>query len=152
MKKPLFAIGAIAILAIAYWLISPLFIVTTVNETVKDLPNEGVGSIVMSRGDFTDGEPGHHAAGTAVLLKYTDGNYAVRFEDDFEVTNGPDLFVYFGRDGVYDKNARISNLKASKGGQNYMVPKEIDASRYDELWIWCRAFSVKFGAAKLLPS
>ncbi len=136
---------------VGYWLISPLFIVTTSNETMGDLPNAGVGSTVISRGEFTDGEPGHHAAGEAVLLKYTDGSYAVRFEDNFEVTNGPDLFVYFGKDGVYDKQARISSLKASKGGQNYMVPMEINPEQYNEIWIWCRAFSVKFGTAKLIP-
>jgi hypothetical protein len=150
MKKVVIGTILIIVLAVAYWLISPLFITTEVNETVADLPNQGVGSIVIARGSFIDGAPGHTAEGEAVLLKYEDGNYAVRFEDDFKVTNGPDLFVYFGKDGQYDKNARLGELKGSVGGQNYVVPAGIDARAYNEVWIWCRAFGVEFGRAALV--
>ena len=88
----------------------------------------------------------------AKLLKLEDGTYAVRFEDDFEVTNGPDLFVYLGKDGTYDKGAVLGRLKGSMGGQNYIIPSSIIATAYNEVWVWCRAFGVKFGSAQLLSS
>lgn len=149
MKKIIIAVILLIVLAVGYWLISPLFIVTVSNETVRDLPNQGVGSVVAAFGDFEDGDSSHHATGQASLLRLEDGSYVVRFEDDFEVTNGPDLFVYFGKDGAYDKKALIGGLKASKGGQNYVVPADIDVAQYNEVWVWCRAFGVKFGAARL---
>jgi hypothetical protein len=153
MRPRTFAIasGIIVVLAIAYWLVSPLFITTVSTETSADLPNAGTGATRVSHGQFTDGAPGHHASGQVVLLGYDDGSYAIRFEDDFKVTNGPDLFVYFGKDGEYVSDARISDLKASTGGQNYLVPTNIDPRQFNEIWIWCRAFGVKFGSAKLEP-
>lgn len=145
-------IGAIVLGAVlAYWLISPLFITTVSDEKLSDLPNQAIGTRVIARGEFTDGEPGHHGQGTAVLLRYENGTYAVRFEDDFEVTNGPDLFVYFGNSGAIDTDARIAALTASKGGQNYLVPEHINVDAYNEIWVWCRAFGVNFASAVLEP-
>ncbi|HEY4475510.1 MAG TPA: DM13 domain-containing protein [Candidatus Paceibacterota bacterium] len=154
MKKIIISLLAIGVLGVAYWLISPLFIKTVSDEKITDLPGVSPGTIsaepaIVSRGEFTDGESGHHAKGEALLLKLADGGYAVRFEDGFEITNGPDLFVYLGKDGEYDKNANLGGLKGSVGGQNYLIPSEIDISKYNEVWIWCRAFSVKFGSARL---
>src|SRR3989344_1761488 len=133
MKKIIIAGAAVVVLGVAYWLISPLFITTVSNETMSDLPSAGIGSMVVSRGQVQDGGPGHHASGEALLLKNADGSYAVRFEDNFAVTNGPDVFVYFGKDGQYDSNARLSGLKGSMGGQNYVVPAGIDATQYNEV-------------------
>ena len=70
-------------------------------------------------------------------------------EDNFEITNGPDLFVYLGKDGEYDKNANLGGLKGIVGGQNYLIPREIGISKYNEVWVWCRAFGVGFGVANL---
>ncbi|OGM98615.1 MAG: hypothetical protein A2915_02160 [Candidatus Yanofskybacteria bacterium RIFCSPLOWO2_01_FULL_41_34] len=71
------------------------------------------------------------------------------FEDNFKVTNGPDLFVYFGKDGKYSSEARIGALKGNIGGQNYEVSESINPEEYNEVWVWCRAFSVPFSSAVL---
>ncbi len=110
------------------------------SESVE--PIRGVG-----QGSF-EGLAGHSGAGTASLVMI-DGQFFVRLEDDFRVTNGPDLFVGFGKNGEYDKNAQIAPLKGNEGGQNYAVPAEINAAQYNEVWIWCRAFSVPFAKAQL---
>ena len=149
-KKLILGIIILAIGVLVYWLVLPLFITTKVDEKLSELPNQAVGSVVMARGNFVDGAPGHYASGEVVLLKQADGSYAVRFEDDFKVTNGPDLFVYLGRDGKYDKVANLGQLKGSEGGQNYLVPAEIVVEDYNEVYVWCRAFSVEFGSAKLV--
>ena len=70
-------------------------------------------------------------------------------EDDFEVTNGPDLFVYLGRNGEYVAQTNLGRLKGNIGSQNYEIPSSIDLSQYDEAWVWCRAFAVPFGKAIL---
>jgi hypothetical protein len=187
MKKVLLGIGIVIILAVGYWLVSPLFIEKQVSETLEDIlppvekeqikeevrkqvpevnaPEEGSEPKIsepteepppeavepqvniLGEGQFT-GLTGHSGEGTAKLLEI-EGKYYVRFEDDFRVTNGPDLFVYFGRDGEYVSETRIEKLKGNIGGQNYEVPAGINPLDYNEVWVWCRAFSVPFASARL---
>jgi len=136
---------------VGYWLISPLFIDKKVSETMEDIeimtPADSK-QIVVSQGNFKDVDNFHKGEGTVKLIKSGD-KYFVRFEDDFRVTNGPDLFVHFGRDGKYSSEARIGALKGNIGGQNYEVPENINPGEYNEVWVWCRAFSVPFSSAVL---
>lgn len=109
-------------------------------QTTSDV--RGVG-----QGHF-EGLVGHSAAGRASLLRIGEAFY-VRLEDDFRVTNGPDLYVAFGKNGEVDTDALIAPLKGNEGGQNYTVPETINAAQYNEIWIYCRAFSTPFGKAVL---
>lgn len=101
----------------------------------------------VGQGTF-EGLAGHSAEGRASLIKIGD-KYFVRLEDDFRVTNGPDLYVGFGKSGAYQKGAEIARLKGNEGGQNYEVPAELNPAQFNEVWIWCRAFSVPFAKAVL---
>ena len=105
-------------------------------------------AVIAGQGTFS-GLAGHNGSGKATLIKVGD-KYYVRFEDDFRVTNGPDLYVDLGRSGEHDGAARLGRLKGSVGGQNYEVPAGIDVSAYNEVWVWCRAFSVPFAKASWL--
>jgi len=150
MKKIIIAVLIIAVLGVGYWLVSPLFIDKIVSEKLEDIMPEQMipeAEAVVSNGSFS-GLQGHNAQGTAKLLKIN-GKYFVRFEDDFRMTNGPDLFVYFGKDGKYAREAELGRLKGNIGGQNYEVPANLNPSDYNEVWVWCRAFSVAFGKAQL---
>jgi hypothetical protein len=102
---------------------------------------------VIAEGTFT-GLTGHSGQGTAKLIRIGSAYY-VRLEDDFRVTNGPDLFVYFGRDNQYVSSARLGSLKGNAGGQNYEVPSNINPADFSEIWVWCRSFSVPFAKAIL---
>ncbi len=101
----------------------------------------------LTRGSFV-GLLGHRATGTVVRVQ-TEDQDVLRFQEDFVATNGPDLFVYLGKDGKIDKEKRLAALKGNKGSQNYVIPPEWDVEGYDEVWIWCRAFSVVFARATL---
>ncbi len=152
MKKSgriIIVITVVVALPIAYWLISPLFITKQVNEKLEDImpPQAAITEKRLAQGVFT-GLAGHSATGTVTLYQFGN-NYILRLEDDFMVTNGPDLFVHFGKDGAYVKEARLAALKGNLGGQNYEVPADINPSDYDEVWIWCRSFAVPFGKAVL---
>jgi len=149
MNKKLLIVGVVIVgIGVGYWLISPLFITKRVDESMNDIPQPSAQTVqTVRQGTFT-GLAGHNGQGTAKLLK-TGSQYYVRLEDDFKVTNGPDLFVYFGKDGQYVAQARLGSLKGNEGGQNYEVPAGIDPGDYNEVWIWCRAFSVGFAKAVL---
>lgn len=161
MKKILIVILAIIIAGIAYWLVSPLFITKIVNEDIpiqsSGQKNEGAetmtdsqilpGEVAVSLTGSFEGRDGHSASGTARIIE-ADGKKYVRFESDFKITNGPDLFVHLGRNGQYISSASLGSLKGNEGSQNYEIPQELDVNDYDEVWVWCRAFSVPFGVAK----
>ena len=154
-------------IGIAYWLVSPLFITKEVHESVEEImapkvieqsgeqqnvvpppAKEALVPVVVRSGAFMDADDFHKSSGTAQLIKIGE-KYFVRFEDDFKTTNGPDLFVHFGKDGKYVAEARLGALKGNVGSQNYEVPADLNPNDYNEVWIWCRAFFVAFGKAVL---
>ncbi|MEK7606504.1 MAG: DM13 domain-containing protein [Patescibacteria group bacterium] len=160
MKKVFLILLILIILAIAYWLVSPLFIdkrvseefpsaekytATSSNQTAPVTPE------IVATGTFSGFDRIHYGSGDVRLIK-TEMGYVIRFEENFEVANGPDLFVGLGKDGVYKEEAQLEHLKGNIGSQNYLIPEHIDIDAYNEVWVWCRAFSVPFAKASLLPS
>jgi len=146
MKKYLIILVSLVVISVGYFLISPLFREEKVDEKIEDISGEENVSTI-SEGTF-EGLGAHNAKGTAKLIKIGDKFY-VRFEDDFEVTNGPDLFVHFGKDGNYIAEARLGKLKGNIGGQNYEVLEGINPENFNEVWVWCRTFSTPFAKAVL---
>ncbi len=150
-KKIIYILIGVTALSLAYWLISPIFRNIRVNESIDSIqPDKGQGQQVIETihsGQFT-GVSGHHAEGTADLIKSGD-KYIIRFENDFKITNGPDLLVYLGKGGQYYSNAKIAELKGNIGSQNYELPSSININDYNEVWVWCRSFHVGFGMAEL---
>ncbi len=149
MKKLSIVIFAVVVLVVVYWLSSPLFIDRKVGEKLEEITSVGEGApSVVVEGMFVGADDFHKANGAMKVLK-TGDKYFVRLEDNFMVTNGPDLFVYFGKNGAYDPNAQIAALKGNIGGQNYEVPVNLNPLDYNEVWIWCRVFVVPFGRAEM---
>lgn len=97
----------------------------------------------------------HETSGRATLSKASDDRYYVRLED-FRTENGPDLVVYLsaapasaeGREFA-DDFVDLGELKGNIGNQNYVVPEGTDLEQYRSVVIWCRRFTVPFGAAPL---
>lgn len=93
--------------------------------------------------------------GQALLIELPDGSQVVRLED-LDTQNGPDLKVYLSdapagaaEDRFDDDYVNLGPLKGNKGNQNYDVPRDVDASRYRSIVVWCERFSVGFGVAGL---
>ena len=152
MKKIIIAVVLLAVLGIGYWLASPLFLNKRVSEELdfSALP-AGVEPVLTLRGSFTGFDKVHYGSGNVSVLKV--GNkYIVRLEDNFNVANGPDLYVGFGKDGQYVKGSDIARLKGNIGSQNYEVPSAVNLADYNEVWIWCKTFSVGFAKALLTTS
>jgi hypothetical protein len=152
MKKALIIIAVLVVGGFGYWTISPFFIDKRVSEEL-DFSAEPVGTqpILVWRGLFTGFDRIHTGTGNVSVLKVGD-KYIIRFEENFDVANGPDLFVGLGKDGKYVEGTEIGKLKGNIGSQNYEVPENINLADYNEVWIWCRAFSVGFAKAKLTGS
>ncbi len=98
----------------------------------------------------------HETKGVATIYRLDDGRRVLRLTE-FTTSNGPDVRLYLvaasdvqkedaaKRAGIVDLGA----LKGNIGDQNYDVPEGLDLSKYRAVSVWCRRFSVNFGAAPL---
>lgn len=163
-KRVAAAISAVVVVSIAVlaWWFQPwkLFVDETVDEGAPSLgPTAGASApatpSVLSTGRFRSLE--HETTGVATILTAPDGKRVVRLED-LRTSNGPDLVVMLSatpatEDGwrAYDDGLHVTlgKLKGNIGDQNYSVPPSVDLSRYRSVVIWCRRFTVGFGAAPL---
>lgn len=115
---------------------------------------EPSGPVALTIGDFVS-RSRYTVTGEATIYELEDGSRTLRLED-FESTNGPNLFVYLAASDAADPDADLDAdfvdlgaLRGNVGNQNYDVPTEVDLDVYDTVVIWCRPFSVAFGAADL---
>jgi len=95
----------------------------------------------------------HSAEGTAAVYEQ-DGTYVLRFEDDTDIQNGPDLYVWVLPSADYEGGTPpdyidLGKIKGNVGGQNYELPAEFDPNEHRFVLIWCERFSVPFAAAPL---
>ncbi|GAA0672164.1 DM13 domain-containing protein [Kitasatospora atroaurantiaca] len=110
----------------------------------------------LARGTFRSGE--HATTGTARLVRLPDGSTVLRLED-LDTSDGPDVHVYLSTapatesksDHLGAKPLELDRLKGNHGNQNYAVPAGTDLTAYRSAVIWCKRFSVGFGAADLTP-
>jgi hypothetical protein len=104
-------------------------------------------AVQVATGRFRSGA--HETSGTAQLIRKADGSLVVVLRD-LDTDPGPDLRVYLaGDDGKVEDGKDLGKLKGNKGTSQYAVPAGTKASDIGSVAIWCRAFSVSFGAAEL---
>jgi len=116
---------------------------------------EAAGITRVVEGQFIDLD--HVGEGTAVVLTDGTSQRFLRFEDDFAIDNGPDLFVYLvagvsadGDQSQFDDDfVNLGVLSGNIGSQNYEIPADLDLDVYNTVVIWCRRFGVAFNAADL---
>lgn len=146
-KRRTLIVGVVVVAAVvAYYLASPLWINVQVSEPLVEM--EAAKSTRLTKGSFTDADDFHKTKGTTVILRFVNSSRILRFED-FQTTNGPDLFVYLSAEKEARTFLNVGGLKGNIGDQNYQIPADADLSRYKYVLIWCRAFSVLFGSAEL---
>lgn len=98
-------------------------------------------------GSFS-GASGHQAAGQVAVVQTADG-WEVRLEDDFTFDGAPDPWVGFGKSGAFAPATDFYRLRSNTGAQVYKVPADVDPTAYDEVYIWCRRYSVPLGVARI---
>lgn len=174
MKRTVIFLVLVVIASMAWYLARPLFMNDHVSEDLPEdfsdyqfpITEESVSTPkaeeevfeagkmpeVFLSGSFEDADNFHKGSGDAKIIKNRD-NYLLRLEN-FEVTNGPDLYVVLSPDGNPTDHdslgdyADLGRLKGNVGNQNYSLDG-IDVSKYKSVVIYCKAFSVIFSVATL---
>lgn len=110
--------------------------------------------VALATGEFHSNA--HETTGRASIFRLGDGRRVLRLTK-FATSNGPDVRVYLvaapdvqdpevvKRAGFID----LGGMKGNVGDQNYEVPADVNLDQYRSVSIWCRRFSVNFGAAPL---
>ena len=101
----------------------------------------------------------HPTKGTATIYQMGDGTRILRLTS-FSTSNGPDVHVYVvaaddAKDVATVEKAGFVDLgviKGNMGDQNYTLDSDLDLAKYRAVSIWCKRFSVNFGAAALRPA
>ncbi|MEM9282996.1 MAG: DM13 domain-containing protein [Verrucomicrobiota bacterium] len=102
---------------------------------------------IVSAGSFA-GHSDHETSGAGSIIRDKDGKYFVVLGDDFSLDGAPDPRVGLGKDG-YQASTDLGKLQRKNGKQVYAIPASIDPNEFNEIWIWCKRFSVGLGVAKL---
>ncbi len=161
---PLRKVGVAGILlclaALAWYLGSPLFIRTTVNEALPIPPATASAAsaapatgpaiatapppTTIARGELGYVDAIHNGSGPVFLVR-AGGETFVRF-DGVAITNAPDVHVYLSSEtgGRWTEatSLYLGPLKATNGSFNYPLAAGADVSRYKSVVVWCRQFSV----------
>ena len=99
----------------------------------------------------------HPTEGTATIYRMGDGARVLRFTN-FKTSNGPDVHIYMvAADDAKDSASvlragfiDLGTIKGNIGDQNYVLGPDVDLSKYRAVSVWCKRFSVNFGAAPLM--
>lgn len=114
-------------------------------------PTTTVGPVPVSTGQMFGID--HAAEGTATVYQQDD-RFVLRLEDDTDIQNGPDLYVWVLPSTSYGGGSPteyidLGTLKGTVGGQNYELPADFDPELHRTVLIWCLRFAVPFAAAEL---
>jgi hypothetical protein len=151
---PFARLGVLVVLAafaaVAWYLVSPLFIRTTLVEPASPVSP----SAPLKRGSFNEIDAIHRGQGEALVYRLPDGRLRVQLEA-FSVTNGPDLHVYLSRHADPSGDAQVKDglllgaLKASDGEFGYETEAPADPAEFNAVAIHCVRFRTLFSYAKL---
>ena len=144
-RKFLFIVIFIAIAGFLFWYFLGL---TFFPKNIQEEIMEGT---VIKKGSFIPIDSIHKGSGTATIVQSGE-NYYLNLEN-FQVTNGPDLYVYLSKnDDITNEDLlgefkEISVLKGNSGNQIYELTQS--QAEFSSVVIWCKRFGVLFSSATL---
>ena len=160
MKKWRVIIPVVVIALIAAWYAfrpERLFVNRKVDESFPTVKAVSAGSSrqALESGNFYSIM--HPTNGTATIYRLADGSRVLRLTN-FKTSNGPDVHIYMvaaddAKDNATVKRAGfidLGDIKGNIGDQNYALGPDVDLAKYRAVSVWCKRFSVNFGAAPLM--
>lgn len=153
----LIVVGALVVLELTYFQFHTYFRRTEVQEvlpTATPGPARSPGAQVtpvptprtIAQGQFGVVDAIHKGSGTARIVEQNGTRYL--YLENFEVTSGPDLYVYLSDGEALARSvedlgtyADLGPLKATAGNQVYEIPA---GAPQGAAVIWCKRFGVLF--------
>jgi hypothetical protein len=113
---------------------------------------------VIAQGSFVT--HAHTTRGAVQIVRLADGRHQLIIRD-LRTSDGPDVRVWLSDQpvpttGPFDiygqgRHVELGLLKGNVGDLVYDIPATVDFTAYASVDLWCKRFSVSFGAASLHP-
>lgn len=123
------------------------------DPTPAPKPSPGEAAVIAA-GTWT-GRASYRAGGSAQIVMLEDGNFEVRFSDDFTVSRVPGPVVVVSRRDTLGTSIRpeegdieLGVQAQPSGAQRYRLPAGADDRRF--VWIYCKPFGLEVGRAELV--
>ncbi len=109
---------------------------------------------ILFSGEFSEKDASTSAEGHFSIIREA-GVRRLVLGEDFQITDGPDLFVLLSPkffDDATDGNANentvnLGALQTNTGEQTYEIPADVDLTQYQSVLIHCIEYSHLFGGA-----
>jgi Electron transfer DM13 len=130
---------------IIYAAIPALLLFAACKKAPANLQEELPKGTTTAAGNFTSSA--HSTSGKARVVDSLGKKYLL-FEN-FSTDNGPSLKVWISKNTGVSEYKSLGTLKAASGNFYYELSAEQNTAVYNHVLIWCDAFNVLFGYAKL---
>jgi Electron transfer DM13 len=132
---------------------------SSTSSPMRAISTSTVDFMKKKTGSFIRVDSVHYGEGQVGIYE-KEGNYVLQLEENFEVANGPDLYVWLvskqdlgnavgGVNTTPGSYFDLGKLEKTTGKQQFSVNKsEFDQYNYAVV-IWCKAFGVQFSRAIL---
>lgn len=132
-------------------LLSSLFLVSCIREntSTEDLMEMAPeNSVLKYSGNFIQGPYGNNVNGKAEIYE-KNGTYTLVFNENFTVSNGPDLYVYVSKEQQPSQFISLGKLKSVNGGQTYTFTGLVNFEEYKYAVVHCQQYNHLFSYASL---
>ncbi|GAA5220668.1 DM13 domain-containing protein [Membranihabitans marinus] len=93
------------------------------------------------------GKTGHRVSGSVVVSA---DSKTLTLQEDFSTQSGPGLQIYLSKSADSGSGGiDLGAIKSNSGTQTYTIPDGVKVSDYKFVLVYCKPFSVVFGAAEL---
>lgn len=133
------------------WLLALIALMLSACASAEPRPGEAripAGAVVTHRAVFI-GTNNHDTTGT-ISLYQSPAYPVIVFEPNFSVSDAAGAVVALGTDG-YRADTMLGLLLRPSGRQAYAVPRDLDLSRFNEVWLWSPYAGKPVGLARLTP-
>lgn len=106
---------------------------------------DATGQTLLYQGTFENAV--HPTSGTVRVYEDKDKKRTLVFEN-FKTDAGPDLRIYLAEDKSVSNFIQVTN-EVKNGNSSVAIPVNANLQKQNYVLIWCKQFSVLFGAAQL---
>lgn len=118
-----------------------------VNERVNEQPPAALGELTpLYTGSFHS--EAHETSGRATVYQQANRRRVLTLSN-FSTSNGPGLHVVLLNESRIAGDQDLGELKANQGEQSYVLPADVDISRFNTVAIYSAGLHAVFGMTKL---